>query len=266
MTTPVLKSRVAPVFPARVIGGDGIIVTASGGNIEIAADPTVGASNTIDYWTTMYKLLDPAAYTYSRGATQTWTVPGGNTWYALGLQNVNINGVGPYFHRKMNIFNAIELPAGTVVTSGASVGFIYYCDLAAAADPTGNPEEAFYSRLATLKGTPVSALSASISVGQAAGTLGTASFPGGSTYGIIRGVSCHDVAWVILTPVAGGLNTLDEISDDHQQRLTSSTLAPFSFSTFSGIMVRAASVSGNAVDTSLAGTGVVLYSALPANW
>ncbi|MCK1465716.1 hypothetical protein IVB34_47385 [Bradyrhizobium sp. 2] len=142
-------------------------------------------------------------------------------------------------------------------------GFIYYCDYAAATAPATDPEEAYYARLNQLTSIQISSLTASITVGSARGTVVSASFPS-FTSGILRGVANNEVSWTILS--GGSMNTMDEISDDHQQRFTSELLMPFKTSIFTGIQVRSASVSGNATDTSLAGTGTILYQVLPGGW
>ncbi|MCK1465783.1 hypothetical protein IVB34_47745 [Bradyrhizobium sp. 2] len=216
------------------------------------------------YWSRMYRLLDPNAYTYSSGTSMSLIVPAGTTWYATNMWFVYVNGNGPYFHRKLDCRECIELPAGTVITStSGQSGFIYYCDYAAATAPATDPEEAYYARLNQLTSIQISSLTASITVGSARGTVVSASFPS-FTSGILRGVANNEVSWTILS--GGSMNTMDEISDDHQQRFTSELLMPFKTSIFTGIQVRSASVSGNATDTSLAGTGTILYQVLPGGW
>ncbi|WP_441232663.1 hypothetical protein [Bradyrhizobium sp. 1200_D9_N1_1] len=219
--------------------------------------------NTRNFWYRRYKMLDPTAYTYVSGSNKTWVVPAGHTWYALNMWFTLVNGVGPYFHRLPSVENVIELPAGTVISTAAQSGFMYYCDVASGTEPTRDPQEDYYRRLGLLSSVPIQSLRATLPVGSAANTTANASFSG-TFNGIIRGVANIDVAWTITLGAA--MNLHEEISDAHQQRLTSALLFPFVSTTVTGIQIQTGSTSGNGTDTSLAGAGQILYQALPAGW
>jgi hypothetical protein len=244
----------------------------SNGNLTTTATSCSSAAagtNTSTYWDTMYRLLDPACYVYQIGTSMSLTVPSGRTWYMLDAWNAFVNGVGPYFLRKPNIYQAVMLPAGTTITTTASqTGFIYYCDTSNSAAPSGDPQEAFFKRLNRLKTMAVAGLSAPIAAGSANATQATANFPTTFTNAMLVSVSNMEVAWTGLL-VAGGngaMNTAVEVSDRHEQRFTEQMLMPFARATFPAIEVQGANVAGDQSSATLGGNGMVLYQPLPSDW
>jgi hypothetical protein len=151
-----------------------------------AARRAAQVANIVSNWDTMYRLLDPAGYVFQLAPSLNLAVPAGRTWYLLNAWFANINGVGPYFLRKPNIFQAIALPAGTTLTTTASqTGFVYCCDPANCAAPVGDPQDAFFSRLNRLKSIAVAGLTASIPAGSANNAQVTANFPTTFTKGCL---------------------------------------------------------------------------------
>jgi hypothetical protein len=186
-----------------------------------------------------------------------------NAWNAI------INGIGPYFLRKPNIHQAIMLPAGTTITTSPSqTGFVYHCDPADCAAPTGDPQEAFFSRLNRLKSIAVAGLSAPIAAGSANATQATANFPTTFNNAMLVSVSSMEVAWTGLLAAGGNgaMNTAVEISDRHEQRFTEQMLMPFARATFPTIEVQGANVAGDQSSGTLGGNGMVLYQPLPSDW
>ena len=215
------------------------------------------------HWTNMYKFLSPQAYTAVAGANKTWTVPTGCVWYAINVWQARINGAR-FDHRRLNIYEMVELPSGTQIKTNSNPGSMVYCDPSSVPDPVGNPRDAFYARLAALSCIPLDAISAAIPAGMSPNSQTAASFPAGFSYGMIRGVSTYDLAWTVLVPT--GTNTHHEISDKHQIRFAGPLLCPFNPSVMTGIVVQAANISGNGSDLSIAGEGTVMYQKLPAGW
>jgi hypothetical protein len=234
-----------------------------------AARRSAQVANVLSNWDAMYRLLDPAGYVFQLRTSLNLTVPAGRTWYLLNAWFANINGIGPYFLRKPNIFQAVALPAGTTLTTTASqTGFVYYCDPANCAAPAGDPQDAFFGRLNRLKSIAVAGLSASIPAGSANGAQVTANLPTTFTNVMLVGVSNMEVAWTgLLTAGAtGAMNTSIEISDRHQQRFTEQMLMPFVRITFPAIEVRGANAPGDLSSATLGGNGMVLYQPLPSDW
>jgi len=216
------------------------------------------------YWTKKYHSLSPQAYTYLSGSNQTWTVPTNRTWYAVNTWFALHGSNGPFFQRTVDIERPLELPGGTVLTTGAQSGFLYYFDPLALPAPA-DPEMAYYNRLARLKTIPLASLQATITNGAAGGTQSTANFPATFTNGMLRHISNNETAWVIFdTP--SPMNTLEEISDNHQNRNTSTTMVPFARATFPTIRTAGGSISGDGVQTCLGGIGFMLYQVLPSDW
>jgi hypothetical protein len=252
------------------VNGNCVQVDASG-NLTTTATSCLSAAgaNTSTYWDTMYRLLDPAGYVYQIGTSMSLTVPAGRTWYVLNAWNAFINGAGPYFLRKPNIHQAVMLPAGTTITTTASqTGFIYYCDPANSAAPSGDPQEAYFKRLNRLKSLPVAGLSAPIAAGSANATQATPSFPATFTNAMLISVSNMEVAWTGLLAAGGNgaMNTAVEVSDRHEQRFTEQMLMPFARATFPAIEVQGANVAGDQSSATLGGNGMVLYQPLPSDW
>ena len=268
---PSLVSATAPLTLSKIDGNFtfGLDVTALRTSLDTYYSPVMSAAEST-HWDTMYRLLDPAAYLAARGAGVGFslTVPAGQTWYTLNTWWVDINGVGPFFHRKLSIYDAVPLPAGTVITSNAAApnAFMYYANPSLAAAPVGDPKAAFYARLATLKTIALSALKVDIAAGAANNAQLTTNFPGGFTNGMIVGVSSQDVAWTTLQFAGGGINTVDEISDRHQQRTSSYLLVPFKTSILTGVTAQGSNVPGDLAALSIAGTGMIIYQQLPAGW
>lgn len=236
-------------------------------NLKAAVD----ADEIRTQWKDRCALLDPAAFAIYTGAAFSFTVPAGEVWYLLNAWHVRTTGGGTtWYHRSLDVNRALMLPTGaTVQSDGNASAFAYVCkpSLVTGGASYADPIDLYFTRLNTLRSLTPYEVAASISSGSAAGTSATTAFPTDFTNGLITHLSCMDVAWLILTNGSGNAsNTFMEISDDHQQRIAEALLCPFLRTTFTSIQVRAASISGDAVQTSLAGAGVLRYYKLPAGW
>lgn len=80
------------------------------------------------------------------------------------------------------------------------------------------------------------------------------------TDGMLVHVTTHDLAWIILEESggAGGMNTLNEISDTDPIRFAEAVLTPFKRTTFPVVSFRGA--------TQAQGQGTLTYCKLPADW
>ncbi|WP_431014567.1 LamG-like jellyroll fold domain-containing protein [Bradyrhizobium pachyrhizi] len=222
------------------------------------------------YWTDRAALLDPAAYVYWHGVFSV-TVPAGETWYVLNAWATKIQGSAQWYHRDLGTDECFPVTAGTTIsTIGLADSFLYVCRPAlVTSDPAYlAPKSLYYSRLNALRAIALSQLSASQAAGAAAGTSGTATFPFDFNDGILAQISVMDSAWCLLAdPLGrGALNSCIEVSDLHQFRPTKTLLTPFRRAMFPSIQCQGASVSGNATDTIVGGSGVLSYYKLPDSW
>lgn len=227
-----------------------------------------------NYWRDQAALLDPKAYEFVTGSQiPDWsiTVPQGETWYSLNLWNVVINGV-TFYHRVNDARRPLLLPSGTTLSqlSGSNASYAYLCKPSLVMnDPRyqNDPKGLYFSRLHRLRNLALHALSVQIPSGSGLGLNVTEDFPEDFEDGLVVHVSQHDISWLGLSMLSATLNTLNEISDDHQQRVAESVFIPFRRSIFPFIRARAASVLGQQSEfSSLAGTGAVLYYKLPSDW
>jgi hypothetical protein len=85
---------------------------------------------------------------------------------------------------------------------------------------------------------------------------------------MITSVSSQDIAWSGLkSPPNEGLNTENEISDDHQMRFAGPALIPFNRSIFPIFFARSASETGVSEGfSSLHGMAMLTYIKLPSEW
>lgn len=224
-------------------------------------------------------LLDPNAYEYVFGMNWTRTVPEGECWYALNLWAVTLQGKGWHFHRKLNVDDAMRLPAGTVISTTTYngqpfQGFAYICKPSKVQAPV-DPEAIYYDRLDKLRGLQLHTLKSSVDAGSPSGTYTGASMSTDFESGIFTHVSTFDLCWTIFAgnQAAGmpsgycdHLNTLDEVSDSHTIRFTGNILCPFKRSQWNGIWTQAGSKAGDYSQSSEYGVGIVSYQKLPSGW
>ncbi|MGF6431500.1 LamG domain-containing protein [Bradyrhizobium elkanii] len=220
------------------------------------------------YWKDRAALLDPAAYVYWKGQNFTVTVPAGEMLYVLNAWATKIQGSAQWYHRDLGTDECFPVTPGTTISSnGLQDSFLYACRPALVTSDSAysDPKGLYYSRLNALRSIALSQLSASQSAGAAAGTSGTATFPFDFNDGMLAQISVMDSAWCLLAdPLGrGALNTCIEVSDLHQFRPTKTLLTPFRRATFPSIQCQGGSVSGNATDTIVGGSGVVSYYKLP---
>lgn len=226
------------------------------------------SADEVTYWQDLAAMLDPAAYVFTIGTSQTTTVTASECWYLLNGWWLTSSSGGHWFHRRAHIYDAMPLPAGTVLTTADGVapsssnGFFYICkpSLVTGGDSryTSDPRALFFDR--------VNRLSYSLTQYQAGATrtdTGTTetNFPTDFTNGFVIHTSVHDVDWCILANAAdtGGINLLDELGDGADPvRFTGETWVPFVRATFPSVKVHG----GGATE----GRGVVTYVKLPADW
>jgi hypothetical protein len=221
-------------------------------------------------WFYKAALLDPASYAYFVGRFDV-TVPAGETWLVVNAWQCKIGSTtAKWFHRNLKAAEAVELTAGTRISASSADAFLWVCRPYLVDQDTRYlaPKDLFYSRLQSLRSIATLPIAMSISAGSPNATIAKQSFPTDFEDGVLRQVSTHDAAWVILGAPneAGAANTLNEISDSHQMRLTGKMLLPFERRRFPKAWLSSASVSGDGVQTSLEGHGVILYQKLPTSW
>lgn len=226
-------------------------------------------------WAERAALLDPRAYVLLAGTTFSQTVPAGETWWAVDLWHVKA-GTNFLFLRQKDALTPMMLPAGTVIeANGTQTAQAYICKPSLVASDvryTTDPRGLFNERLRRLRTLPLNHMTATLAAGSARGSGASASFALDFEWGLITRVAAHDVSWTILNGPNGPMNTNDEVSDDHQIRFARATFIPFRRNPgdagqgFYTAEIRAASVSGNTTDTSLAGSGSVTYVKLPSDW
>lgn len=275
---------------AELAGGiavpDGSIGTGKLANEAVTADKLPSASGLIDAinnkllidperreWLHRAALLDPGAYTYFNGNFDV-TVPAGETWLVVNAWWCNFGtSTGLWFHRNLKVSEAFELPAGTRVKNAHVSGgsFLWVCRPALVMDNAAyaNPKKLYFERLQALRAIPVSQHTITVPSGSARGTVVDLALPTDFEDAMLLQVSTNDTTWTVLalTDGGGGSNTLDEISDDHQMRLSGKMLVPLNRKLMPTVRARGASVSGNTTDTSLANAySVLLYQKLPSNF
>ncbi|MCA1400045.1 LamG domain-containing protein [Bradyrhizobium sp. BRP56] len=219
------------------------------------------------YWKDRAALLDPAAYVFWKGVFNV-TVPAGETWYVVNAWATKIQGSDQWYHRDLGIDECFQIPAGTTIsTIGIADCFLYVCRPALVTSDAAysDPKGLYYTRLNALRAIALSQASATQAAGAAAGTAATTFFPPDFNDGIFAQVSVMDSAWCIILDALGrgALNSCIEVSDRHQFRPTKTLLTPFRRAMFPSIQCQGASVSGNATDTIVGGSGVVSYYKLP---
>ncbi|MCA6102789.1 LamG domain-containing protein [Bradyrhizobium australafricanum] len=220
------------------------------------------------YWNDRAALLDPAAYVFWKGLNFSVTVPAGEMFYVVNAWATKIQGSNQWYHRDIGTDECFPVPPGTTISSnGLADSFLYVCRPAlVTGDPAyADPKGLYYTRLNALRSIALSQVSASQAAGAAAGTSATTFFPPDFNDGMLAQVSVMDSAWCILLDALGrgALNTCIEISDLHQFRPTKTLLTPFRRAAFPSIQCVGGSVSGNATDTIVGGSGVVSYYKLP---
>lgn len=222
------------------------------------------------YWRDQAALLDPMAYQQISGVGWSHPVPADETWYALNLWHVKV-GSAYKFQRIADARTPLLLPGGTsLVADVAQTGYAYLCKPALVISDSryDDPKALYYERLNRLRSLPLYDVTATIAAGSPVSTFATGNLPNDFDLGLATLFSVHDVAWITVHSSVSGLNftALDETSDDHQIRTARATLVPFRRDHYDRIMVRSGSVSGNGVDTSIAGHGAMSYHKLPGDW
>lgn len=215
----------------------------------------------VTWWQGQAALLDPAAYDFIVGTGQTETVPSGETWYLVNGWKLDAVA-GEWYHRSIDVGRAMPLSEGTSVTTHASeaASFMYLCkpSLVTGVDSrySTDPRGLYFDRIAQLGTLP----QFQIGLTETGTGTPTATFPGDFTNGCLVQVSVHDVAWLILLEAgeSGGMNTLPEVSDTHQNRYAEACFVPFVRATFPKIMIRGVNESE--------GSGSAWYVKLPGGW
>lgn len=221
------------------------------------------SADEVNYWSDLAALLDPDAYVFDIGTSQTHTVGAGERDYLVNGWYLAATGGGvSWFHRVCHIWDAHLLSAGATVTTDASnAGSSFYIcqpNLVTGGDSryASDPRALFFDRL-----TRISELT-HYQLGDTETTTNdtTVPFPTDFTDGLMLHTSSHDVAWTILleSGAAGGINTLNEISDASRIRFAQPTLFPFKRTTFPNIKIQGV---GQAE-----GRGTVTYLKLPGDW
>src|SRR5690606_3906892 len=90
------------------------------GRLLKVGDCGIGSSEELAYWRDRAALLDPAAYWFyndvDNGANWSFTVPEGETWYALEFWQVVMPSDNTrLFLRVADVFRPLPLPAGTTI-------------------------------------------------------------------------------------------------------------------------------------------------------
>jgi hypothetical protein len=227
-----------------------------------------GTGDEHDFWSTKAALLDARLYEYHFGRWEL-SVPDGETWYLLSAWHVYLNG-NPvtFFQRSLDASQrTLALPRGTKLhTEDKQDGYVYICrpNLVTYSDP----KETFYRRMRQISTLPVQTIGLEIPAGSPAAFIPEVHFPGDFEGGMITSVSSHDIAWSGLkSPPNGGLNTENEISDDHQMRFAGPALIPFKRSVFPIFFARSASEIGISDRfSSLHGMAMLTYLKLPSEW
>lgn len=224
-------------------------------------------------WTDRAALLDPNCYEYQYGKNWSQTVPSGETWYLLSAWHILINdSPSVFFIRTFDALNgALALAPGTKLSASAEqAGYIYVCrpSIVATDAKYADPKRLYYKRLALLRSLPIQTIGVEIPAGSGQAATPERLFPTTFNAAFVTSVSSHDVAWSGLKATnGGGMNTADEISDDHQIRFAGPALIPFRREAFPAFYARAASVAGEAAGfSSLKGVAMVTYVSLPNDW
>jgi hypothetical protein len=225
------------------------------------------SADEVKFWQDQAALLDPLAYVFLHGTSQTHTVAADERDYLMGGWLVQpITSGAPWFHRKVDIDNAVMLTAGTAVTTDASNAgsYMLICQpsLVTGSDSryTSDPRALYFTRWITI-GTRTE-YDAGVSITASTNGFASLDFPTDFTYGLALHTSQHDISWVGLQHTGADLTMacLDEIGDNNTSRFTSRTLFPFTRATFPTVYGRGAS---GGVDT---GRGNVTYIKLPGGW
>lgn len=256
---------------------------------------TLSANETL-YWQHKAALLDPRSWTWYYDNwidERDWgpiTVPEGKTWFTTNLYQAAINGSGmrSAYLRKLDVREALALPAGTTITNQVSPERAYagimLCKPESVIDIdsryTSDPKELFYTRDALLKTLPIREAAMHITAGGDSFRIENVLLPDDFTYGMVLAASCYDVAWITLdgTPdVVEGPNTQSEINNQHSQRFASSLMQPFSREVFDRIQIQTGNRWGTNMLTpdtpntvgsnyTIEGYGSLLYCVLPSGW
>jgi hypothetical protein len=239
-----------------------------GGSFDVGY---VMTADEIAFWQDQAALLDPAAYVFLKGSgagDASVTVPSGERYYLLnGWWLQGLTSATNWFHRPAHVEHALLLPEGTTITTGVHptigslYGSIYVCkpSLVTGADSryTDDPRALYFERMTRLGTLALYQLGAV----NAGGSVANATFPTDFTDGMFVHVSSHDVAWLItlITGDAGGINTLNELSDGSPQiRFAEPVLVPFLRTTFPKIQIQGSGLAE--------GRASCTYVKLPGDW
>jgi hypothetical protein len=244
------------------------LLLALGGGGSFTVPGYSMSANEVTYWQDLAALLDPEAYVYDIGTSQTTTVDTDECWYLLNGWWLESASGGHWFHRRAHVFDAQPLPAGTVLTTadGTGVssanGFFYICkpSLVVSGDSryTDDPRALFFERVHRLQYELEQ-----FQIGATRTDTGTTevNFPTDFTNGFALHTSAHDVDWLILAESTdvGGINTLNELGDGSDPiRFTGETWVPFVRTDFPSVKVHGGGASE--------GRAVLTYIKLPGDW
>lgn len=245
------------------------------GRVLKVGDFGIGSSEELACWRDQAALLDPAAYRFYNGvddgASWSFTVPAGETWYALALwRGVTPSDNTHLFLRVSDVFRPLPLPAGTTIQAAAADSYAYICRPALVVDSDSrynDPRGLYFDRLARLRTLTLHQQTVQVPSGSSAGSTFITDFPADFANGFIVGVSAHDVSWVGLNKEgAGTISAQNHVSDEHQIRFAEAVKFPFRRAIFPQLRARAANIFGDLSGSSLQGYGAVFYYKLPADW
>lgn len=238
-----------------LIAGRGGGFTVPGG--EVSPDETA-------FWQDMAALLDPDAYEYVLGGTESRTVDAGETWYLVSGWWIE-GGTHHWFHRHADHREALPLSEGTTLELTNPIGgganpHMVLCkpSLVTGGDArySTDPRALYFDRLRKVGELEQFTVSAATT----GSGLASTSFPTDFDNGLVIHVSTHDVSWTILGDSAdtGGMILQDEISDATRVRFAYTVVIPFVRTTFPKLRLRGASQAE--------GRSVIRYLKLPEGW
>jgi hypothetical protein len=236
-----------------------LLAALGGGTFDVGY---VMSADEVAFWQDHAALLDPDAYEWVNGNSQSRTVGAGEHWYLLNAWNVEATGGGTtWFHRPMGIDHALPLSEGTVITTRSAGGGMYLCkpSLVTGSDAryTDDPRALYFDRMQRI-GELTQYFIGATNTGSSASSV---AFPGDFTNGLIIHVSSHDVAWTITrdaATVGGATNTLNEISDSNRMRFAETVIVPFKRTVLDAIMIQGVSETE--------GRATVHFLKLPGDW
>lgn len=204
----------------------------------------------VSYWQDQAALLDPDAYEFVIGTSQSRTVPGGENWYAVTGWFVQATGGGlSWFARPTHVRNARPLSEGTTIVTSATEAnsSMYLCKpaLVTGSDArySSDPRGLYFERLRKIASTLTQYQIGGVDTGTSGTTV---AFPSDFTDGLLIHCAQQDIAWMTLleTGGAGAFGGLNEISDTDPVRFAEPNLVPFKRTTVPNVHVRGAGLAG----------------------